>query len=303
MNKLTLAATLALAMGGYAMAQVCGDLPQAVTTCNPMVYDFTVKVKTTLPKHGKVVEVTPCSDDKEVSYACFRVKGSRTLKGFIASCDSWCCENVPAQPAIPFQPAIPAIPAIPAFPGVPELDNDGLPVLDADGNPVWIEEPRDAVPEVPEVPEVPAQAAQPATIVANFNADRWTVYLWEPKTRNVYAAADAFEWDAFWRIGKNNRDLETSWLFDGDFAALSGMGWGSADKGYNVKSMSGNVIGWLEAPWIEKGAICCEAFPFSFCEIELEDVDTIAFGTWKMKYNAKASAASKSGILPLPKWW
>jgi hypothetical protein len=290
MNKLTLAATLALAMGGYAMAQVCGDSPTVTTSCNPLVYNLNVKVKTTIAKAGKVVTLPgPCEDgQKEIDYACFRVKGSRSLTGFIASCDNWCCENIPAQLA---QPAIPAVPGVQATD-----DQDNLLWTDDDPPlPVWAVEP---------IPEVPAVPASPATIAPNFNADRWSVYLWENKTKNRYAQGEGFEWDAFWRIGKNNRDLETAWFFESDEAIFQGMGWGSVNKNGIVNNMSGNVIGWLEAPWIENNKICCEAFPFTFCDLEDEDVPTIAFGTWKMKYNAKASAASKAtGALPLPKWW
>jgi hypothetical protein len=282
MNKLVLAATVALAMGGYAMAQ-CGDLPPAARVCNPLVYDFNVNLKTTIAKPGKVVKIkNPCGDDPTViDPECFRVKGSRALKGFIASCDCWCAPNA----------------AIPEFPGVQAEMDDGqgnmIPAVDENGDPIWVtgQEPRPAVP---------------AGTFIEFNEDRWTVFLGENKTRNVYADLDDFVWDAFWRIGKNNTDLETAWNFASENASLAGMGWGKVNKAGIATAMNGNVLGWLEAPTYFSKTICCEdgAFPFNFCSFDVEDVDTIAFGTWKMKYNAKASAASKAtGALPFPKWY
>jgi len=86
MNKLMLAATMAITMGGYAMAQ-CGIGTTPTAACNPLVYDFVLNLKTTQAKPGKVVKGA-CGVEGET--ACYRVKGSRKLNGFIASCDCWC---------------------------------------------------------------------------------------------------------------------------------------------------------------------------------------------------------------------
>ena len=244
MNKLMLAATMAITMGGYAMAQ-CGIIvPGPVTTiCNPLVYDFTLNLKTTHAKPGKI-KTGPCGIENEPE--AYRVKGSRKLQGFIASCDCWC---------------------------PPEKDD--------------------------------ADKFIPGTF-AGFNDANWTVVLWDKKAKLFYAdEADEFAWDAFWRIGKNPcgaTDLETSWNLTGEYANLFGAGWGKVDKNGLVKNMSGNAAGYLHAPmWSKTGkkeddCFFVYAYPYSFCECfeYLDDVPTIAFGNWKMKYNAKASAVSKA---------
>jgi len=224
MNKLMLAAAVALAMGGYAMAQC--ELPQGCV----LVYDFNVNLKTTLSKPLKTV-VCGMSD-------CYRVKTSRKLKGFIytaGDCDCWC-------------------------------DGDAL-------------------------------------------NDAWLVTLWEKKTKILYAEDGDFTWSAFWRIGKAKNELEIEWTFGEDgLMLLTGQGFGKAD-GKMAKNASGSVTGWTGAPlWYKLGkkaedCTYCPAYPFDFCTKEVVDgAGTIAFGTWKLKYNAKATATlKKTGDLPAPK--
>ena len=278
MNKLTLAATLALAMGGYAMAQ-CGE-PQAapVAKC-ALFYDVTLNLKTTIAKQGSAwVQKDLCGEDTEYDAECYRVKGSRTIKGFIYSCDCWC---------------------------IPEKQYVDV-----------IDEQTGATNKVWNGAYVPGSFE---TNMGPFDGDTgWMIFLWENKTRIQYALGDEFQWDAFWRIGKKGRDLETAWYSvsegynpygEGKFEAFStfvGMGFSSVDKKGVVKSMKGNVVGWLSPPaFIHNKKECCPAFPFEFCNGEELFVDTIAFGSWKMKLNTKAAARIKVNVydVPLPGWW
>jgi len=224
MNKLMLAAAVALAMGGYAMAE-CG-IPQG---CGPLVYDLNMNLKTTLSKPLKTV-ICGLSD-------CFRVKTTRKLNGFIyaGDCECWC-------------------------------DDDAL-------------------------------------------NDSWAVTLWEKKSKILYAFDDDFTWTAFWRIGKAKNELEVEWEFESPgFVKLTGQGFGKAD-GKIAKNASGSVTGWTGAPlWYKLGkkaddCVYCPAYPYDFCTKEVVDgAGTISFGTWKMKYNAKASnVLAKTGDLPAPK--
>ncbi|MCL1887812.1 MAG: hypothetical protein FWF96_02940, partial [Kiritimatiellaeota bacterium] len=55
MNKLVTAAALALTMGASVMASECGELPELVRPCKPIVYDLNISVKTTNAKVGKII--------------------------------------------------------------------------------------------------------------------------------------------------------------------------------------------------------------------------------------------------------
>lgn len=266
MNKLLLAATLAASLGGYVMASDCAEPIRPVEAC-AIVYDFNVNVKTTVAKPGKVVQVA-CQEDNETP--CYRVKGSKSLKGFVALCGCVC---------------------EPVYDGYETYTTNWLEdiVISVDTN--WV---------------------TTTTIVGYDLNDAWSAVLWENKTKQVFVdVGDDFVWDAFWRIGKKNTDMEVAWTIDGDYAKLQGMGFGSVNNKNIVKSMSGNVTGWLGAPiyfdpkdkygYEDCG---CEAYPYSFCDVDyLDGVDTVAFGSWKMKYNAKASANYLNGYLPVPKWY
>jgi len=266
---------MALAMGGYAMAQICQEPTRPAQTC-ALVYDFNLNLKTTVAKMGKVPKTPLCEDPLEA--ACYRTKTSRSLKGFIYSCDCWCVD-IPASTVITsnFVDSV--------------TDVGGVSVT----NQVW-----DGTFTTNNIP-------------AGFGVnENWTAALWDSK-KNVYAFEEDFEWTAFWRIGKNRTDLEIEWLLaPGDALVwLQGQGFGSIDKSGRAKSMNGNVIGAFATPVLEiynkDPDLCgdCEGMPWELCTNDpIPGVDTVAFGTWKMKYNNKASNTYKAnGGLPYPKWF
>ena len=272
MNKLMLAATLALSMSAMAKA-ACGDLPPPVAVNCALVYDFNISLKTTVAKPGKPEVIKSlCGDPEEIEAQCYRVKGSKSLKGFINSCDCWC---VPVE----------------LTEMVVTTDDQSVVTTNYVGTGVYGDD-------------------------YDTNLDGWSVSLWDNKAKLVYAANDPFEFDAMWAIGKKNKDLEVSWFFDGaDDVEMnaSGMGFGALDiKNRRMKNANGTLVAWLSAPeYVDtKNKLgyedcLCWGYPYDICTGEyLDDKGTIGFGTWKLKYNAKASAAAAStGALPYPKWW
>ena len=85
MNKMMLAAALALTMGAFAQASTCGDVDEPDFGPCALWYDVTIKVKTTAAKSKKVK--IEC-DDPDV--LCFRVTTSKTFKGIYVACDCDC---------------------------------------------------------------------------------------------------------------------------------------------------------------------------------------------------------------------
>ena len=86
MNKLVLAATLALTLGSYVNAQGQCELPTPGPTYGALVYDLTINVKTTKAKPGKEIKAGCEITDTP----CYRVKASRTFKGLLAYCATDC---------------------------------------------------------------------------------------------------------------------------------------------------------------------------------------------------------------------
>ena len=89
MNKLMIAATLALTMGAQVQASNCSLTPPPPGSC-ALVYNLAVNVKTTAAK-GKVVKAgwSDCElgDD---GYVCWRVKANRSFRGFVTYCGCDC---------------------------------------------------------------------------------------------------------------------------------------------------------------------------------------------------------------------
>lgn len=115
-------------------------------------------------------------------------------------------------------------------------------------------------------------------------------------------------WDMINRIGKKGEDVELSFTIlpgnsDVDFSlACAGMG-KIKDNGadYNaacvdaasyIKSAKGNVAGFLNPD----AGVCyycdevvCDVYDFCECFGLMDETRTVAYGSWTMKYNAKAS--------------
>jgi len=86
MNKLMIAATLALTMGAYVNAQQGGCEYEPTPKNCALVYNFALNAKTTAAK-GKNVKGGFCEYDE---FLCWRVKGKQNLKGFVAYCGCDC---------------------------------------------------------------------------------------------------------------------------------------------------------------------------------------------------------------------
>jgi len=82
MNKMMLAAALALTVGAYAKANTCGDYTPEYACA--LWYDVTIKVKTT---GAKFKTVKTCDDPDDI---CYRVTTSKTFKGIYVTCDCDC---------------------------------------------------------------------------------------------------------------------------------------------------------------------------------------------------------------------
>ena len=233
MNKLMIAAAMALTMGIYANASDCNRQPDDNPPSCALVYNLSINVKTTIAKPGKAVKVSVCEREAEAKAAsCYRVKSSKSFKGVVYVCDCGC---------------------------------DSLEGLKA--------------------------------------------VIWNVKDKTVFEGD--FALNPFWRINKNNNVLEMGWKFEDDPTVFDAQGFGTWKNG-RMQNANGNLIGWLEAPWYiskkplfgEEGEDCeCQAFPYDCLGVLVADVPTIAFGSWNLKYNAKASKAyDADGSLPVPAW-
>jgi len=115
-------------------------------------------------------------------------------------------------------------------------------------------------------------------------------------------------------MGVNNTDVEIAWTFDGtvnyggDRAQeykLVGAGYGVLGSGATIfpDKMSGYFAGTVTAPYDLKNKqaseCACEPSKVLTCEtygeLAYEAVDSIAFGAWKIRFNANDSKAYLSG--------
>jgi hypothetical protein len=132
-------------------------------------------------------------------------------------------------------------------------------------------------------------------ILANCNCEceaftEAQLYLWDSKTGLVYADAESLEWTLLSLIGKKNAEVEAAWSLGDVFVAK---GFGRYDtKNNRVSNISGSVFARLPAPTC---SIDCApgtlAIPYDLCTIApiTNPGDTIAYGTWTLKYNSSAS--------------
>jgi len=245
MNKLMIAATLALSFGAYVNAADCTPTPGAPNAPAPgsaLVYDVTVKIKTTQAKlvKGKAGKAgSDCLPGKAGSDDfCYRDTTSKTLNGLIVACTNDC---------FGFQ-------------------------------------------------------------------DSATLTLWNKKEKAVYMESSVITWDPFWRIGKTGQKTELGFSADGDIGMdeIAAQGFGTWKKG-RIDKANGSALSKIVPPMLvaKKKALVINGQDECYCvgnpllcdgnEDDAADF-TIGFGTWKMKYNSKASAKFyKDGVLPLPK--
>jgi len=149
-----------------------------------------------------------------------------------------------------------------------------------------------------------------------------TVVAWDSK-RKVQMAEPAFTWTFLNVMGKSQKDAEALWAFtSGDLAydgsrsqsyALQGAGYGVYSPSKAVfTSLSGNVTGSATASFdltstkkITDLACLCDPSQVWLCTdlATLVDSDTVAYGTWTMKYDSGASSKYlKNGYLKVPSY-
>ena len=166
---------------------------------------------------------------------------------------------------------------------------------------------------------------QPATSAS----ETYGYVFWNMSTGKVLDGE--YAWQLFHRIMKNLRKCEGTWTLTGDTFSLVGGGFGTLQDKIDreccaiedtiVKSMNGNVAGWMTMPpvVISKGEaeLCkkCEvvagsddvvayAPAFSLCECDDGSELTTVSGTWKLKYLVAQSkkwkkAASDTSIIEI----
>jgi hypothetical protein len=240
MNKLLIAATLALTLGAQVNASdndPC-EKPGSTPKGCALVYNLAINVKTTAARAKTTKEVL-C--DKPSELVCYRVKANRAFRGFVFYCSCDC----------------------------------------------------------------------------GFGEDA-SYILWENKTRLVQEGN--FPFAKFWRVGgttvANSPGMELEWDIAADEEiglAGKGMGYGNWNKVGRMQNGSGTFVGSLPSPvytgrqaWSEDSDDCDCVAEVVVCEdgwawAAVED--TIAFGSWKIAYNAAASVRYfADGGLPLPKW-
>jgi len=228
MNKMMIAAALALTMGAVVKADTCGDPDPIEPGPCALWYDVAISVKTTGAKSKKVK--VECDDPEKV---CYRVTSSKSFKGIYASCGCECDD---------FKGAV--------------------------------------------------------------------LYLWNTKEKLIYAFGEPVTWSKLWRIGKPSSkdgagtDVEADLTFDGGAFSFWAQGFGKFDvsKGH-VQKINGSLVGNLFAPMC--AVSCDDDIPALVwdCDGVADDAaeNTVAFGTWSMKYNkTKSAKLANSNVVVLP---
>lgn len=145
-----------------------------------------------------------------------------------------------------------------------------------------------------------------------------TTVAWETK-RKTQILNPTFTWAFVNVMGRKQTYAEGAWTFAGDLEydtsrkqtlALTGAGIGSySEKNGYFTSLSGNVAGTMTASYdlkTKKSESCtCDPSQIWKCAdlATLVDSDTVAYGTWSMKYNSAASKKyGANGSLTVPSY-
>jgi len=286
MNKLTLAAAVAFTMAVSAKAADCTD--NSRKPCPTTVYDFVVSLRTTEAKGKAGKDKGVCYDKTDSS--CYRVKGSKNLKGYVVLCSCWCTSE--------------EVTTTTYSTNITNIVNGGA-VTNGTDFPGWQTNSDWNV-------SLPVITNTTKSIVEGTSTD-WSAYLWDKKAGKFYADNDDFTWTFVGLIGKKQKDFEGYWTMDaageGTAGLWQGAGFGAWDsKNDRLKSANGTlVVAFAQGPsYLNKKASdpdeCdCIAPLVDPCTLTPDDSGmTVGFGNWKLKYNSKASKTyDASGIDPL----
>jgi hypothetical protein len=114
--------------------------------------------------------------------------------------------------------------------------------------------------------------------------------LFDTKTDEMVVSSGSITWDILGRIGKKNAEVEAQGTINGTDMEM--MGFGKYDaKNDRISSISGQVQGTLIPP---SCTVACApggtAYPNDLCDPSIPQmVNTIAYGTFSIKYNSSAS--------------
>ena len=112
------------------------------------------------------------------------------------------------------------------------------------------------------------------------------LYVYDKKTDMEESGAP--EWTILNAIGKKGTDLEALMSLELGEAVFTAAGFGSFDKYGLVKKISGYVVGTV--PYPECSVDCSDGNPavaYPACDfIEDPYVDSIAYGSWSIRYNS-----------------
>ncbi len=142
------------------------------------------------------------------------------------------------------------------------------------------------------------------------------------KSRTYYFDAVTPDWTLLNQMGRRNTEIEALWTASGELVNLSDCdenetgrsikltfaGCGKIRRSSNcgvdgiISSISGMVVGSGTGPYCAGSCNACGdttsdtiSLVYPLCETELADSDTVYYGTWAMRYNAKKS---KKGCNP-----
>jgi hypothetical protein len=123
-----------------------------------------------------------------------------------------------------------------------------------------------------------------------------TLTAYEKKSDETFVGVP--EWDFLNAIGKKSLDAEGLFVVDFAQGSFTAGGFGSFDsKTGMLKSFSGSIVGSLPAPYCE--VACADGTPtvaYLSCDfIEDYEIETVAFGTFSLKYNKSLSAKYAAG--------
>ena len=135
-----------------------------------------------------------------------------------------------------------------------------------------------------------------------------TVAMWDSKRKAPFKSA-AFETTFLNVIGKSKKDAEWAWVFGGTVTygkdnaveqtyTLTGAGYGKYDKKNEFyKSFSGYFAGTATASYDLKSENCDPSQVWKCDDLDTltDSDDTVAFGTWSVKYSKSASKKYQKG--------
>ena len=284
MKKL-LVMTLAVSAASVMMAADCTPETPDPVDCGT-VYNIKFTGKTTVGKPITTKEAASLCDPDSDSTSAFlaRVPGSLTIDGYVAYCDCGCAAEV--------------------------LD------LESGTSLFWATRPaKGAVDMVNNI-----NGSESFTVLTNLEthvgARSDNIVLDSIGTNNVTVGHDSF----IHVIGLKQNQAEIFSVFGGTVVYTAGsldqdFEWNASALGtFNTKahryvSFSGSFAGWMTASYAfvkVPATLACEKTKVWDCTLAdlLEDEDTVAFGTWSVKYNAAASKKfGKDGTPPKAPAW